>query len=138
MTVLETACQLFVSQLGDEVNLDSDSVTGALGGLLGDGENIDIGNLISQFGGEGIGDMLSSWLGDGGNLQLDIEQLSSVFGEGALADFAANLGIDQGLASQALADTLPALIDQYSSGGNLLEAAGGLGGILGAVGKLFR
>ena len=48
-------------------------------------------------------------------------------------DFAASLGTDTGTAASGLADVLPQLMDKASSGGSLLDAAGGVGGLMGAA-----
>jgi uncharacterized protein YidB (DUF937 family) len=60
-----------------------------------------------------------------------------VLGSGAIGDFAKQLGIDTGSATQGLEAAIPAIIDKASSGGSLLDAAGGVDGLLGMAGKLF-
>ena len=64
-----------------------------------------------------------------------------IFGKDKVSEFASKLNIDEGTASNGLADMLPQLIDKASSGGSLLESAmgsmGGAGGLMGMVGKLF-
>jgi uncharacterized protein YidB (DUF937 family) len=50
-----------------------------------------------------------------------------------VSDFASTLGTDTDTAAAGLADVLPQMMDQASSGGNLLDAAGGLGGLMGAA-----
>ena len=61
----------------------------------------------------------------------------SMFGESEVGNFASKLNIDPAAASGGLAGMLPELIDKNSSGGNLLGALGGDGGVLGMASKLF-
>ena len=60
-----------------------------------------------------------------------------MFGGDKLANFANQLGLDQDSANNGLSEMLPNLVDKSSSGGNLLESVGGLGGALDMAKKLF-
>jgi uncharacterized protein YidB (DUF937 family) len=80
-----------------------------------------------------LGSIVSSWLGDGVNSTISAESVLGLLGEGGVSDFAATLGTDTNSAAAGLADVLPQLMDQSSSGGSLLDAVGGSGGLLGAA-----
>ena len=45
--------------------------------------------------------------------------------------------VDEGGAADALSNFLPGLLDKASSGGNLLDKVGGLGGLAGMAKKFF-
>jgi uncharacterized protein YidB (DUF937 family) len=60
-----------------------------------------------------------------------------MFGGDKLSSFAGILGIDQDAATKALGAVLPKLIDMSSSGGSLLDSAGGLGGAIDMAKKFF-
>ncbi|MEZ5523592.1 MAG: YidB family protein [Pseudomonadales bacterium] len=111
----------------------------ALSGLLGDGQGgLDIAGLVSKFSGAGgLGSIVGSWLGDGANEGINPAQLMEVFGQDKLSAFAGNLGVDENSAIQGLSRVLPDLIDQSSSGGNLLDSVGGLSGAMDQAKKLF-
>ena len=139
MDLLQIGAQLLQSKLGS--NIQTGDIASALSGLLG-GDNFDIGSLISKIqGNSGLASMAASWLGDGANSAMSGSQVMDIFGKEKVSEFASKLNIDEGTASNGLADMLPQLIDKASSGGSLLESAmgsmGGAGGLMGMVGKLF-
>lgn len=133
MDLLQTGAQLLSEKLG--LQLDPDTVASALSGLLGDGQgNIDLAGLASKMASSGeLGSIVSSWLGDGANSGISADSILGLLGEGQVSDFASKLGTDTGTAATGLADVLPQLMDNASSGGSLLDAAGGLGGLMGAA-----
>ena len=139
MDIIQIGAQLLQSKLGS--NLQTGDIASALGGLLG-GDNFDIGSLISKIqGNSGLASMAASWLGDGANSAMSGSQVMDIFGKDKVTEFASKLNIDEGTASNGLADMLPQLIDKASSGGSLLDSAmgsmGGADGLMGMAGKLF-
>ncbi len=137
MDILKLATDLFMQKVGGG-NLDAATVQGALAGLLGDGGQVDIAGIVDKLKGSGLAALASSWLGDGGNAPMAPAQVLEIFGQGQVADFAATTGIETERAAGGLAAMLPELVDKCSSGGSLLDAVGGAGGLLGAESKLFR
>ena len=73
------------------------------------------------------------WLGDGANSAISAESILGVLGENSVSSFASSLGTDTGTAAAGLAEVLPQLMDKASSGGSLLDAAGGVGGLMNAA-----
>lgn len=138
MDLLKLAMDVFQSKLGAQgKELDIGALQSGLLSLLGDGSNINIAELVSKFSGGDLASLASSWLGDGANQALSVDSLTSVLGSDKLQAFASAINVNPVSANQALADTIPALIDQSSSGGNLLDSLGGAGGLLGAAKGLF-
>ncbi|MCW8883874.1 MAG: YidB family protein [Motiliproteus sp.] len=140
MDILKIATDLFLQKLGSSSEgLSGDLVSGALGSLLGgaDGQ-VDLGDLIGKLSGGGLESLAQSWLGDGANDSFSVEQVLSVLGDSNVSEFAGQLGLDEGLAGNALAEMIPDLIDQNSSGGGLLDAVGGVSGLAGMASKLFK
>lgn len=133
MTITDTAAKLLQQTLGLQV--DTDTIASALTSLLGEnGGNIDLAGLASSMAANGnLGGILESWLGDGSNSPIGAQDILSLFGEGKLGAFASSLGTDTNNAAAGLADVLPRVMDQASSGGSLLDAVGGAGGLLGAA-----
>lgn len=142
MDIMQIGVQLLQSKLGS--NVQAGDISSALSGLLG-GDNFDIGSLISKIqGNSGLASMATSWLGDGANSAMSGSQVMDIFGKDKVSEFASKLNIDEGTASDGLADMLPQLIDKASSGGSMLESAmgsmgggGSAGGLMGMAGKLF-
>ena len=113
---------------------DANMIGSALGSLLGGGDDgdLDLGGLVGKFAGGDAGGALQSWLGDGANEAVSAEQVTSALGADQVAEFAGKLGIGQEEAAGGLMELIPNLIDQNSSGGDLM------GGLAGMAGKLFK
>lgn len=117
--------------LADKLGGDKDAVGDAMGSLLGGGKEggLDLGSIVSGLQSKGLGDVASSWLGDGDNAEISADQVKDVLGEEKIAEAAAKLGTDEGSLLESLAKALPQLVDKSSNGGSLLGSLGGLGGI---------
>lgn len=133
MDIMALGTKLLSENLG--VDVDPNTVNTALSGLLGDGQGgLDLAGLVSKMTESGdLGSLVNSWLGDGANSAISAESLQGLLGEGGVANFANAVGMDPESAAQGLANALPQLMDQSSSGGSLLESAGGLGGLMDAA-----
>lgn len=129
-----------------------DNVLGGLGGdaagglsdlLKGQG---GVAGLAQKFGQKGLGDVVESWIGKGGNAAVSPEQIASVLGSGPVAAFAEKLGVSPQQASETLAGLLPEAVDRLTPNGTAEGADDRLGdlmdnlpgGIGGALGGLFK
>jgi uncharacterized protein YidB (DUF937 family) len=138
MSMLQMAAQLFLDKSGDNTGLDVGSVANALKKLLpSDGNDLNIGALVSQFGSGDLASMVGSWLGDGANDAIGGANIADVLGSDKVASFASELGIDSDKASSGLADVIPELVNKNSSGGSLLDSLGGAEGMASFAKKLF-
>jgi uncharacterized protein YidB (DUF937 family) len=137
MEINELCSQLLSQKMG--IQVDSEVIGSALGSLLGDGQgNLDLAGLAGKMASSGeLGNIVSSWLGDGANASISPDSIMAMLGEDKVASFASQLGTDSGQAATGLADILPQIMDQSSSGGSLLDSAGGLGGLMGAAKSLL-
>ena len=138
MDLMELGTQLLSDQLGGTV--DSGNATNALSSLLGDGQGgVDLADIVSKMANNGdLGNIVNSWLGDGANSAISAESLLGLLGENQIADFASKLGTDSSSAAGTLSEILPQIIDKSSSGGSLLDTAGGLDGLLGAAKSFLK
>ncbi len=137
MDLLQIGAQLIQSKLGE--NLDLDTVKNALSSLTG-GEDgsFDIAGLAQGFmANGGLQSQLSSWLGDGGNEGISASQVVDMLGADKVQGFASALGLGESDAAEGLSDVIPQLVDQASSGGNLLESFGGVSGLASLAKGLF-
>ena len=123
-------------QLGG--NTGSGDLQEMLGGLLGDGDNMDIGSLVAKMQGGDLGDIVQSWLGDGENIAISATQLSGVIDTDRLQKTATQLGTDQGSLLETLASVIPQMVDNGSKGGSLLDSLGGLDGVANLAKGFFR
>lgn len=133
MDIMKLAQGMLAQKLGG----DNALVGAALNGLIGQGDKMDIGSLVSGFKDKGMGDVAESWLGDGENAPVSAEQLKDVLGAEKIAQAASQLGTDEGSLLSGLQEALPQMVDKGSSGGSLLDSLGGVGGLAGMAKKFL-
>lgn len=75
--------------------------------------------LVEKFHAQGLGDVISSWVGKGENLPINAEQLKSVLNPEHIADLASKLGISREAVVSQLSGVLPDLIDKLTPNGQL-------------------
>ncbi len=123
--------------------LDIGDIANALGGLLGNEEGgLDLASLVSGLSQNGLGEIVGSWLGSGENASISLDQVKDLLGSDKISEFASQLGLNEESAAGALADALPQVVDQATSGENsmvddLLSQVGGVGGAMNMLGKMF-
>jgi len=123
--------------------LDVGDIAGALGGLLGNSEGgLDLSSLVSGLSSNGLGEIVGSWLGNGDNASISPDQITDLLGSDKISEFASSLGLSVDSAKNALADALPQVVDQATSGeggilDDMLANVGGAEGAMGMLGKMF-
>jgi len=128
MDLMQLGTQLLASKMGGGAN--SNVITSALSGLMADKDGqADLGGLISAMQGKGLGSVAESWLGDGKNEEISADQVRDVVGKDKVAAMATELDTDENSLLDSLKEVLPQIIDKSSSGGSLLDNAGGLLGM---------
>lgn len=138
--LLNTGAQAFLDKLGtgEGQQLSVQNVIDALSGLLGGGKGqIDLNGLLSKLNGAGLAGLAQSWLGDGANGSISASQITQIFSQDRLSNFANQLGLGQEQAITGLEGALPEMVDKASSGGKLLDSLGGAEGLLGMAAGLF-
>ncbi len=123
--------------------LDIGDIAGALGGLLGNAEGgLDLSSIVGGLASNGLGDIVGSWMGNGENASISMDQITDLLGSDKISEFASNLGLSEESAKGALADALPQVIDQATSGeggmlDDMLAQVGGPKGAMDMLGKMF-
>ena len=124
--------------------LDVDDIAKALDHLVGNGSGgLDLVKFVGGLSQNGLGEIVGSWLGNGENKSISIEQITTLLGSDKVADFASELGLSQESAAGALADALPQVVDQATRGegtimDEMLGQVGGPSGAMDMLGKMFR
>ncbi|NPA27850.1 MAG: DUF937 domain-containing protein [Epsilonproteobacteria bacterium] len=126
-------------------SIDTDKIADALGSIFGSKEGeggLDLGNIISAVTNGNLGEIVSSWIGEGENKPIEPESVTELLGEEKIEEFANQLGVSIESAKKALADALPEVVDKATSPdsnilGDLLDKVGGIDGAMDLVGKLF-
>ena len=98
-------------------------VEGVLG-LLTNKETGGLEGLMQSFNQQGLGDIISSWVGTGNNAAITPDQVQEGLGSDVIRQLAEKSGISIEAAKAQLAELLPSLIDKVTPEGKIPE--GGL------------
>jgi uncharacterized protein YidB (DUF937 family) len=101
---------------------------GGLGNILGQVlANTDLrslGGLLDQLQKSGLGAQVSSWLGNGANLPISVDQLRQALGDDTIRQLSQTLGIPIDQVLNQLSQHLPAAVDKLSPNGTLEQQLG--------------
>lgn len=100
---------------------------GQLGGILEVLSGLDaqgVGGVVESFRQNGLGEIVSSWVGSGENLPISPEQVAQGLGSDLLASLAEKSGLSAQELSSQIAGYLPDFIDKVTPDGTIPE--GGL------------
>lgn len=89
-------------------------------------QNGGLNGILEKFKENGLGETAASWVGNGENLSITAEQISSVLGNGAIAEMAAKFGINPETLSAQIAEHLPTLVDKLTPNGEAPAESGNL------------
>jgi uncharacterized protein YidB (DUF937 family) len=141
MDMMKLAGQLLASKLEDtNGSRNADLVQSVIGGLLGGSgkQGIDLGSIVDNLQNSGLGDIAKSWLGEGNNEHISRSQIENMLGSDKIKEAASQLGSNQNDLLRGLQDMLPQVVDKSSSGGSLLDAVGGINGLVGLASKFLK
>ena len=111
-----------------------DTVSSALGGggtkqqdivstimeLIG-GQSGGLNGLIQKFSSNGLGDIISSWVGTGSNQSISADQIHNVLGPDTIKNLSSKLGIDSHNLTGQLSNLLPQVVDKLTPEGKVPE-----------------
>lgn len=89
-------------------------------------QNGGLTGILDKFKEGGLADQAASWVGKGENMPISAEQISSVLGNGAIAEMAAKFGIDPDTLSSQIAEHLPTVVDKLTPDGEVGADSGNL------------
>jgi len=124
--------------------LDADDIANALNSLISnDAGGLDLAALVGGLSQNGLGAIVGSWLGNGENASISMDQITDLLGSEKISAFASQLGLSEESAKGALVDSLPQVVDQATSGEStimdeMLAQVGGPQGAMDMLGKMFR
>ena len=104
--------------------------------LLGNRQG-GIAGLAEMFQQNGLGNIVSSWIGTGANLPVSAEQIQQVFGSEQIQAFAQKAGIAPEGASSQLAALLPEIVDRLTPGGEVPQGGDLMSAGMGLLQGLF-
>ena len=139
MDLMKMATQVLASNLSNNDG-SSELLETVVGQLLGGSSQsgIDLASIVGGLQSSGLSDIAESWLGDGDNASISINQIQDLLGSDKLASAAQALGANQDELLSSLQQILPQMVDQNSKDGNLLDAVGGIGGLANMASKFLK
>jgi uncharacterized protein YidB (DUF937 family) len=96
--------------LGHAMDLVNDPSTGGLQGL------------VQQFHDKGLGEVVNSWVGPGGNHPITAEQIQQVLGQDRINAIASKFGMSSDDVSAKMAQFLPTIVDKLTPNGSVQNA----------------
>jgi uncharacterized protein YidB (DUF937 family) len=102
-------------------------------GLLTNQETGGLAGLVQTFKQQGLGDIISSWVGTGTNAAITPDQVQEVLGGDVIQQLAEKSGVSVEAAKAQLTELLPSLIDKVTPEGKIPE-----GGLLDKGQELLR
>jgi uncharacterized protein YidB (DUF937 family) len=93
-------------------------------GLLTNKDTGGLNGLMQTFNQQGLGDVISSWVGTGTNGAITPEQVQAILGSDVVQQLAEKSGLSVEAAKEQLSELLPSLIDKVTPEGKIPE--GGL------------
>jgi len=78
-----------------------------------------LSGMLQSFHDKGLGGLMTSWVGTGQNLPISADQIQNVLGSEQVKELAAKAGISPDIASNALSELLPTLVDKLTPNGQL-------------------
>jgi uncharacterized protein YidB (DUF937 family) len=97
----------------------SPDVLTAVMGLLTTSESGGLSGLVQQFAGNGLGDIVNSWVGKGQNMPISPQQVAQGPGGGTLQSLAAKAGLSTDQMSSHLSELLPGIVDRLTPNGQI-------------------
>jgi uncharacterized protein YidB (DUF937 family) len=95
------------------------SLASAALSMLSSSQTGGISGLAEQFAAQGLGHIISSWIGTGQNLPISAEQLQSVLGSQQVQAIAAKVGLSPEAVNVGLAQVLPQIVDHLTPNGQV-------------------
>jgi uncharacterized protein YidB (DUF937 family) len=108
-------------QLGSVLGGEHAGLLGNVLDMVGKERGGGLAGLVQAFQANGLGDVVSSWIGTGPNQPISASQIQSVLGSDAVKQLAARMGISPDAMSARLAEVLPGAIDTLTPDGKLPE-----------------
>jgi len=95
------------------------SLASAVLSMLSNNQTGGISGLAQQFAAQGLGHIISSWIGTGQNLPISAEQLQSVLGSSQVQAIASRIGISPEAVNSGLTQILPQIVDHLTPNGQV-------------------
>jgi uncharacterized protein YidB (DUF937 family) len=128
-SILGSALKGLMGQ-GDQPAAAAAGIPDILSQVLGKTDLGNVGGLLQQLEQSGLSSQVASWLGNGQNLPISVDQLRNALGDQNIGQLASQFGLPVEELLKHLANHLPDAIDSMSPKGSV-EGSGSLAKDLG-------
>jgi uncharacterized protein YidB (DUF937 family) len=97
----------------------SQEVMSAVMSLLSNPSSGGISGLVQQFAGNGLGDIVNSWVGKGENTPISPQQIQQGLGNDTINQLASKLGLSSEQMTSHLSELLPSFVDKLTPTGQV-------------------
>jgi uncharacterized protein YidB (DUF937 family) len=77
---------------------------------------------VQQFHERGMGELVNSWIGPGGNHPITADQIQQVLGQDRINAIASKFGMSSEDVSAKMAQVLPTIVDKLTPAGTVSQA----------------
>lgn len=105
--------------LGQTGAIDANAMPALISAVLAKTDLGDLNGIVAKLQQAGLGNQVSSWLGDGSNLPVSPDQLRAALGNQQVQQLAEHFGLPIDAALKLLSQHLPQTVDQASPDGSL-------------------
>ncbi len=123
-SILGSALRGLAGQAGQAEQPSSEGIPAILAQVLARTDLGSVGGLLQQLQQSGLASEVASWLSNGENLPISMDQLRNALGDQHLGQLASQLGLPVDEVLRELSQHLPGAIDQMSPKGTLAEQLG--------------
>ena len=118
MSIFDSVKGMVESEIGSQPGGDSGMLSHAME-LVNDPANGGLQGLVQQFHDKGLGEVVNSWIGPGGNHPITAEQIQQVIGQDRINTIASKFGMSADDASAKIAQLLPTIVDKLTPDGSV-------------------
>jgi uncharacterized protein YidB (DUF937 family) len=117
MSIFDSVKEMLGSNSGANAGLMSHAMD-----LVNNPETGGLQGLVQQFHEKGMGDVVNSWIGPGGNHPITADQIQQVLGQDRINAIASKFGMSSEDASAKMAQLLPTIVDKLTPAGSAPKA----------------
>jgi uncharacterized protein YidB (DUF937 family) len=98
------------------------NLVNAIMNMIGDQQSGGLQGLVSQLAGQGLGDIVNSWVSTGKNLPITPNQVQRGLGKDTIAQIASQAGLTPEAVTSQLSQLLPQVVDKLTPDGKISQS----------------
>jgi len=122
MGLLDTLAREFLPKLFGGGGASASPLVNIVTSLLTSPQTGGLGGLVESFKGQGMEDIINSWIGTGKNMPISSSEIVKALGSDRLRGFSEQAGLGQEEISGGLARLLPEIIDKLTPQGKIPDS----------------